>query len=250
MIVIPMAGISSRFFKAGYTKPKYMLEAHGKTLFDHSVNSFSAYFNSKPFLFIVRDVFDTAAFVSQSAKKMGIKEFYIVALDQETRGQAETVALGLAGLSEQGIDYKNEITIFNIDTFRPNFIFPLVANVGAGYLEVFQGSGDNWSFAKPKQNDGTEVIETAEKKPISDLCSTGLYHFTEKSHYLEAYSNYLSKPQVEWEQGELYIAPLYNYLIKKDLKVNYHRIDRNEVIFCGIPTEYSEFLQRCDPYEN
>ncbi|EII5689729.1 capsular biosynthesis protein, partial [Vibrio parahaemolyticus] len=26
MIVIPMAGMSSRFFKAGYDKPKYMLE--------------------------------------------------------------------------------------------------------------------------------------------------------------------------------------------------------------------------------
>ncbi|EGR1720790.1 capsular biosynthesis protein, partial [Vibrio parahaemolyticus] len=25
MIVIPMAGMSSRFFKAGYDKPKYML---------------------------------------------------------------------------------------------------------------------------------------------------------------------------------------------------------------------------------
>lgn len=31
MIVIPMAGMSSRFFKAGYTQPKYMLEAHGQT---------------------------------------------------------------------------------------------------------------------------------------------------------------------------------------------------------------------------
>ncbi|GAA3710169.1 glycosyltransferase family 2 protein [Oceanisphaera sediminis] len=250
MIIIPMAGISSRFFKAGYKKPKYMLEAHGKTLFYHSVNSFSAYFNSTPFLFIVRDFFDTAAFVKQSAKKMGIKEFYIVVLDQETRGQAETVALGLAGLSEQGLDYKGEITIFNIDTFRQNFTFPLVENMEAGYLEVFQGGGDNWSFAKPKDSNSTKVIETAEKNPISDLCSTGLYHFTKTSHYLDAYNNYLSKPLTEWERGELYIAPLYNYLIKKGLGIHYHLIDRNDVIFCGIPNEYIDFLQRCDPYEN
>ncbi|EKO3985769.1 capsular biosynthesis protein, partial [Vibrio fluvialis] len=40
MIMIPMAGMSSRFFKAGYSKPKYMLEAKGKTLFEHSVLSF------------------------------------------------------------------------------------------------------------------------------------------------------------------------------------------------------------------
>ncbi|ECR5117115.1 capsular biosynthesis protein, partial [Salmonella enterica] len=34
MIIIPMAGLSSRFFKAGYTKPKYELKAHDKTLFE------------------------------------------------------------------------------------------------------------------------------------------------------------------------------------------------------------------------
>lgn len=243
MIVIPMAGMSSRFFNAGYAKPKYMLEAHGKTLFDHSVSSFDSYFLSTPFLFIVRDAFNTADFVAQSAKRLGIKEFHIIVLEQETRGQAETVALGLAGLSDQGIDYNDEITIFNIDTFRPNFVFPEVASLGCGYLEVFEGSGDNWSFAKPRHPDSTEVIRTAEKKPISNLCSTGLYHFSKKNHFLNAYFDYLSKPKAEWEEGELYIAPLYNHLIEKGLTVHYHLIVRDNVIFCGIPSEYHEFLQ-------
>ncbi|TOM80696.1 capsular biosynthesis protein, partial [Vibrio parahaemolyticus] len=59
MIIIPMAGMSSRFFKAGYDKPKYMLEAHGKTLFEHSVESFEALFLDTKFLFIVKDVYNT-----------------------------------------------------------------------------------------------------------------------------------------------------------------------------------------------
>ena len=32
-IVITMAGLGSRFRKAGYQVPKYMIEAHEKTLF-------------------------------------------------------------------------------------------------------------------------------------------------------------------------------------------------------------------------
>ncbi|MBD6989485.1 capsular biosynthesis protein, partial [Vibrio parahaemolyticus] len=44
MIIIPMAGMSSRFFNAGYDKPKYMLEARGVTLFEHSILSFKKYF--------------------------------------------------------------------------------------------------------------------------------------------------------------------------------------------------------------
>lgn len=244
MIVIPMAGMSSRFFKAGYTQPKYMLEAHGETLFDHSVKSFQAYFSTLPFLFIVRNVYETEAFVKQRAQKLGIKEFYIVVLDQETRGQAETVTLGLELLEQQRPDYQGSITVFNIDTFRPNFNFPEVSHKGDGYLEVFKGSGDNWSFALPEKAGSTKVIKTAEKNPISDLCSTGLYHFNRKQAYLDAYQAYVAKPQQEWEKGELYIAPLYNLLIEQGLEVHYHLIERSEVIFCGVPQEYTDFLNR------
>ncbi|UPQ88092.1 glycosyltransferase family 2 protein [Vibrio sinaloensis] len=244
MIVIPMAGMSSRFFKAGYTKPKYMLDAHGETLFDHSVKSFQAYFSTLPFLFIVRNVYETEAFVKQRAQELGIKEFYIVVLDQETRGQAETVALGLELLEQQRPDYQGAITVFNIDTFRPNFAFPDVSHSGDGYLEVFKGSGDNWSFALPEKAGSTKVIKTTEKNPISDLCSTGLYHFNRKQAYLDAYQAYVAKPQQEWEKGELYIAPLYNLLIEQGLEVHYHLIERNEVIFCGVPQEYTDFLNR------
>lgn len=244
MIVIPMAGMSSRFFKAGYTKPKYMLEAHGETLFDHSVKSFQAYFSELPFLFIVRNVYETEAFVKQRAQQLGINEFYVVVLNQETRGQAETVTLGLELLEQQLPDYQGAITVFNIDTFRPNFKFPDVSKVGDAYLEVFRGSGDNWSFALPENEDSTKVIKTAEKNPISDLCSTGLYHFNSKKAYLDAYQAYVARPKQEWEKGELYIAPLYNLLIEKGLEVHYHLIERNEVIFCGVPQEYTDFLNR------
>lgn len=239
MIVIPMAGMSSRFFKAGYTQPKYMLDAHGETLFEHSVKSFKRYFDTTPFLFIVKDAFDTPEFVKKMVSKLGIKQFYISVLTEDTRGQAETVTLGLELLEEQSVSYEGEITIFNIDTFRPNFSLPDVVNCSDGYLEVFKGSGDNWSFAKPKQAKSTQIIQTAEKNPISDLCSTGLYHFSRKQDYLDAYYGYLAKPQSEWEKGELYIAPLYNLLIEKGLDIHYHLIERDKVIFCGVPEEYN-----------
>jgi len=239
MIIIPMAGLSSRFFKAGFSKPKYMLKAHGKTLFDHSVESFKEYFATEKFLFIVRDVFDTANFVKASANALGILDFEIVTLTQETRGQAETVTLGLNKIS-----YKGPITIFNIDTFRPNFKYPDLDKLGNGYLEVFQGQGDNWSFVKPLNNDSTIVIKTTEKNPISDLCCTGLYHFASVVDYLNAYNHYLTKPENEWEKAELYVAPLYNHLISKKGNIHYNLIDKKDVIFCGVPDEYADFLKR------
>ena len=41
MIIIPMAGLSSRFFSDGYKLPKYMLDLHGVPVFDHAFGSFS-----------------------------------------------------------------------------------------------------------------------------------------------------------------------------------------------------------------
>lgn len=244
MIVIPMAGMSSRFFKAGYTKPKYMLEAHEETLFAHAVKSFEAYFTTMPFLFIVRDIFETAEFVTSEAKKLGIQTFHVHVLTEETRGQAETVALALNSAEKSHVQYKGPITIFNIDTFRPNFRFPAITETCDGYLEVFQGSGDNWSFAKPAAEKSTKVVQTAEKNPISDLCSTGLYHFSSVDDYLAAYQHYLSQPAEKWEKGELYIAPLYNYLITHGRDIHYNLIERKDVIFCGVPDEYLDFLNR------
>jgi len=238
MIVIPMAGLSSRFFKAGYDLPKYMLEAHGESLFDHSVNSFKGYFETTRFIFIVRDVYDTPTFVKNRVIALGIIDFDIVILEDETRGQAETVTIGLA-------DYRDSdepITIFNIDTFRPNFIYPELEQLGDGYLEIFRGSGDNWSFVRAINEQSTEIDLTTEKNPISDLCCTGLYHFKNIQDYFNAYDYYLSLPKAQWEKGELYVAPLYNHLIKEGLIIHYHQILRDEVIFCGTPDEYTFFI--------
>ncbi|MFM5068538.1 glycosyltransferase family 2 protein [Aeromonas veronii] len=238
MIVIPMAGLSSRFFKAGYIKPKYMLELNGEPLFDTCVKSFSSYFESEYFVFIVRDVYDTLDFVNDRLVHLGVKNFRIHVLEQETRGQAETVYLAL----NQDLNRESAITIFNIDTIRPNFSYPLEFSASTSYLEVFKGEGENWSFVLPSSHNSLDVVKTTEKNPISDLCCTGLYHFSSISEFCAAYEHYLTLPKERWDAGELYVAPLYNYLIEQGRPVKYHVIDRREVIFCGTPAEY-ESLQ-------
>lgn len=235
MIVIPMAGMSSRFFKAGYTKPKYMLKTKGKTLFECSVLSFEKYFKDEMFVFVIRDIYGTKQFIIDKIKELGIKDFKIVCLDAETKGQAETVFLGL-----DGIDDDETLTIFNIDTFRPNFSYPDLTGKEDGYLEVFQGSGDNWSFVRPENDESTLLIETAEKRPMSDLCCTGLYFFNKVSDFKSSFLDYQHKPKELWDKGELYVAPLYNFLINSGKRIHYHQINPQEVIFCGTPQEYEE----------
>lgn len=231
MFVIPMAGLSSRFFKAGYTIPKYQLDMNGKTVFQRSLDSFSAYYDTDTFVIILRDVYETKAFVENELKKMGVKDYHIVVLNEETAGQAETVYLGVKDIPN--ID-NEPMYIFNIDTFRYNFKKPNIAEKCDGYLEVFQGEGEHWSFVEA--GDGDKVIRTTEKERISDLCSDGLYYFKNTSEFKALFK--VVKAKNLTTKGELYIAPMYNLMIAEGKDIRYVLIKDNEIDFCGTPDEY------------
>jgi len=229
-----MAGLSARFAKAGYTRPKYELPLNGRSVFDHAVSSFSACFADTPFVFITGPVAGAQAFVAQSCRRLGVADARVVGLDAPTAGQAETVEKGLSAFD---LDADVPLTIFNIDTFRPGFQFPPPAGGGPepdGWLEVFHGSGANWSYVEPGPGPEPLVLSTAEKRPISDLCCTGLYHFARTDDFRQALAAERAAPSM----NELYVAPLYNHLIAAGRRIHYRRVDRDQVIFCGTPEEY------------
>lgn len=241
MIVIPMAGLSRRFAEAGHAAPKYMLPLHGRSVFAHAVGSFAAGFETEDFLFIARDIASTAGFIAAECRALGLRRPRIALLTAPTAGQAETVALGL---QQAGVTAATPLTIFNIDTFRPGFRFPAEPWFAGsdGYLEVFQGSGANWSYVRPAPGTEPVVLETAEKRPISDLCCTGLYHFARAGDFAAALAAERTAPSAP----ELYVAPLYNHLIRHGRRIHYQRIDAAEVIFCGVPAEYQALLASGD----
>lgn len=236
LFVIPMAGLSSRFFRAGFSVPKYMLPLNGQSIFEWSVSSFQHYFETDQFLFILRDIYDTPAFVREQIEKMGIRHYQLVILTSETRGQADTVHLGL-----QQSSYHGDLTIFNIDSRRHHYIKPAWLSDCDGYLEVFRGEGEHWSFAEPISADSNHVKRTTEKERISDLCSDGLYQFKTRALFDQAFKDAITHNKLS--KDELYIAPLYNYLIEQGLDVRLDCIDDAQIDFCGTPDEYQNLLQ-------
>lgn len=240
VIVIPMAGESRRFAEAGYDVPKYMLPLLGKSVFHHAVESFAAYFDNCAFLFIYRDIKNTGRFLREACEVMNIAKPHFAELPDPTGGQAETVSLGL---TSAGLAAGDGLTIFNIDTFRPGFRYPDTYNLDEidGYLEVFEGGGPNWSYARPLGGDDNRVAETAEKREISNLCSTGLYYFRNARRFNEALAAFKADGG---KSKEAYVAPLYNHLIAEGADIRYHKIDRRAVQFCGVPAEYEAIVAR------
>ena len=239
IIIFPMAGKSQRFRDAGYSEPKYEPPLAGQSVFRHAVAGFSHYFQSARFLFIHRE--RASAFVGSECTGLGIKEFDLVEISRNTRGQAETVQLGLEAA---GVTGQEAIAIFNIDTFRPGFRLPPPFFLSSieGYLEVFKGSGPNWSYVLPNPDQPGRALATSEKVEISELCCTGLYYFKKAGDFKKCLSTVLNT-ESESQSGEIYVAPLFNQLIKAGAPIGYVEIARDEVIFSGIPAEYEGLRQ-------
>lgn len=233
MIVIPMLGLSRRFFEAGYTLPKYQLEIAGQSVFALALQSFRHYFSIEEFLFIVRSDFMAADFVAQQARHLGILHYRIVTIAQNTAGQAETVFLGV-----QDTHSDTPLLIFNIDTIRHDYRKPPWIDECDGYLEVFVGEGDHWSFVEPGPSHS--VLSTTEKNRISNLCSNGLYYFRSRALFDSVFLH--AKTHQQQVHGEYYIAPLYNTVITNGGKVRYVLVPDSQLDFCGTPAEYEALL--------
>lgn len=234
-IVITMAGLGSRFRKAGYDVPKYQIEALGKTLFEWSMESLEGYKSPEnKYIFIVRKEDDAEDFIRETCKKIGIMDVVVVGLDYLTDGQATTAMLG-----KDYWEKDSGLMIYNIDTYVEAFTLKSGDITGDGYIPCFHAEGDHWSFVRLDE-DG-RAVEVREKQRISDNCTLGAYYFKTCALYEKMYEEYYSL-DAKLEKGEKYVAPLYNYMIEKGMDVRISIVDYGKVHVLGTPEELDDFI--------
>ena len=243
--IFPMGGLSSRFTNAGYKVPKYELDLHGATVFEHAVIGFHRYFADHNFIFAFRGGEDVAEFIISKCLRLGIphSNLKLIFLNKVTGGQAETVRLAI---DRAGILNRESIVVFNIDTFQSVYTFPRRFEIDTvdGYLEVFIGEGSGWSFIEAGKNDS--VIRVTEKDRISEYCSSGLYFFKRSGDFCNSYDKMYSAGLKNLHAGERYIAPLYNVLISQGADIRYNLVPSSQLAFSGIPEEYIAVKNRID----
>jgi len=239
VIVFPMAGLSSRFTRAGYDRPKWMLPLADRPLLDWSLLGFREMFGREPFLIVHLDMPGVADFVRERVAALGIRRAELVPLSAPTRGQADTVALGLDAARP---DAAEPLTIFNIDTIRPGYRPPAVLGSCDGWLECFDGEGDHWSFVRPVEGSADRAAQVTEKVRVSSLCCTGLYHFGSVQTFRDALTAEEAKPSAK----ELFVAPMYQHMIEAGQDVRYGVIGPDEIFFSGTPDEYQAALKDTD----
>lgn len=236
-VIITMGGMGKRFLDAGYTCPKYMIEAHGKTLFVWSMLSLRHFIEAGAhFIFVVRKADEAQTFILTQCEIAGIVSLEIVEIDQLTDGQATTAMIGGKRISDPDCPF----LVYNIDTFVHPDALPTSSIRGDGWVPCFPGKGDGWSFAMADESG--RITEMREKVRISSHATIGLYWFSSFTLYRQLYLAYYCDDS-RMEKGEKYIAPMYRKMIEDGQAVYLHEVDFEAVIPLGTPADVHAFLQ-------
>lgn len=240
-IIITMAGMGKRFLDAGYDRPKYKVEAHGRTLFAWSLLSLADFLaRGARCIFVVRAEDKATDFIGEQCRALGIASYDVVELDALTDGQATSALLAKPKVTEPG----QPMLVYNIDTYVDPSALPAEAVRGDGWVPCFPGAGAAWSFAKA-DGDG-RIAELREKERISDDATVGLYWFSSFTLYEAVYHRFFADPS-NLAKGERYIAPMYNDMIAHGHPVYLHRVPLDAVIPLGTPADVESFLARQAP---
>ena len=201
-VLVPLAGNGARFKAAGYTEPKPLIpitrkrSGEGKPMIDWALSSLRPKCPHSLILIAKHEVFGQ---YQTDAVRISIGE---------TTGGAACTAL----MARELIDTNEPLLIGNCDQFVEwdvdAFLAWAYASGGDGAIVTFQSDGNpKWSYVRTEQG---RVVEVAEKNPISDEATVGVYWFRRGKDFVKAADAMIRK--ADFFNGEAYIAPTFNYL--------------------------------------
>ena len=226
-ILVPMAGLGSRFIKEGFKVPKQLINIKDKHLIDISLDCLD--YEGCNLIFVVRDETVYNFHMDDLLRKKFGDDIKVVVLDKLTDGSVCSCLY-----AEEYIDNDAPLIIHTLDIeFRPVFNPHIMNNLnGDGLLLTFKSNSANYSYAKVDKNGF--VTQTAEKKAISSDACVGIYGFKKGSDFCK-YAREMIKRDLR-TNNEFYISPLYNLLIEDGKKIRTEDVDKMHVF--GTPDEF------------
>ena len=231
-ILVPMAGLGSRFSSAGYIFPKPLIEVRDKPMIQVVTNNLNIEAN---FIYLVQK----AHYEQYNLKyllNLITPNCTIVQVDGLTEGAACTTLL-----AKELINNENPLVIANSDQFiewdSNAFYYSLTNDDIDGSILTFTATHPKWSFVKKDENG--YVTEVAEKKPISDEATVGIYAWKKGSDYVK-YAEQMIQKEIK-VNNEYYTAPVYNEAILDGKKIKTFNIKKMWGI--GIPSDLQYFLE-------
>ena len=233
-VLIPMAGRGSRFATQGYTFPKPLIDVKGKPMIQVVTENLNIKAN---YTFIVQKE-HYEKYSLQHLLNLIAPNCNIVQVDGITEGAACTTLL-----AKEYIDNDEPLLMANSDQFvewDSNETLYAFSNGNCdGGIITFPATHPKWSYAKLGE-DGY-VSEVAEKKPISEHATVGIYWWAKGSDYVK-YAEQMIEKDIR-VNNEYYVCPVFNEAIGDGKKVRIKEIEKEGMWGIGTPEDLNYFLE-------
>ena len=236
-LVIPAAGLGSRFRNVGYEIPKPMIPIHGIPMVAWVISNFELLDEDEIWI-ITRSEDDTPNHLKQFTRLVNNK-IHFIEIEALTDGPASTLQLAL-----DKIQNLEPVICANSDQYisapMNDFLTEVRSGESFGQILTMEASGNKWSYIK--RGISGLVEQVIEKVQISNEATVGVYAWRNKDIALEAINN--MKSQQLRVNNEFYVAPSYNYLAEKKMEIFTFNVGNveSEVHGLGTPEDLDIFL--------
>lgn len=231
-VLIPMAGAGSRFQQAGYTFPKPLIEVEGKPMIQVVVDNLNI---DATFIYVVQKE-HREKYNLDTLLNLITPNCKIVEVDGLTEGAACTTLL-----AKEHINSDAPLVMANSDQFLEwdsnEFMYKMIEQEVDGGIVTFHATHPKWSFAKVDEYG--YVTEVAEKNPISDIATVGVYYWSKGSDYVK-YAEQMIKKNIR-TNNEFYTCPVFNEAIGDGKKIK--TFDIEKMWGLGTPEDLKYYLE-------
>lgn len=236
-ILVLMSGSSQAFKDAGYSYPKNLIEIGGRPLVQRVLD------HLKPlealdarFICVLRHDENRQHHTGRVIQLIE-PTARLIELKGDTSGAACSALLAV-----DSINNDSPLLIVNGDQLLQDVDLPAVigdfqSRKLDGGLVVFEDIHPRWSFVKCDASG--QVVETAEKRPISNLATAGFYYFIHGSDFVLAATEMIKKDA--HVGGVFYICPAYNELILRQRRIGVYCIPRKSYRSLASPADVHSY---------
>ncbi len=230
VLVLMAGGPSDAFREAGHAYPKNLVEIDGLPLVQQALDNLAPLQNAGGRFVCLVQQDENGQFHTGDVIRLLVPNATVLEAPQPTFGAACTALLAI-----EHINVDAPLLVTNgdqiVEADLPGIIRDFEQRNLDGGIVVFEAVHPRWSYVKC-DSDGF-VIETAEKRPISNLATAGMYYFRSGKDFVQAAMDMIKKDaQVG---GNFYICPCYNELILKQARIGVHKIARSAYFSLATP---------------
>ena len=216
-VLMPIAGLGSRFAKAGYDVPKPLISVFGKPMIQLVIENINIKGN---YIYIVQkdhyEKYNLECLLNKITPNCKI-----VCINRITEGAACTTLF-----AKDYINNNNPLLIANSDQYiewdSVEFIKYLNKNSNGSILTFNCSNDPKLSYVRLDEN--KNVIEIKEKQPISSKATVGIYYWAQGSEYVK-YAESMIR-QNKRTNGEFYVAPVYQEALDDNKTIKIYDVEK------------------------